>query len=200
MACLIKDVIVIDASGSIGPHIVSALLTNGFSTLLTRAISLATFPPEITVHRTDYSTPSLISVFKNQDAVISAIASFSTHQKALTIDAAIEAGVKHFISSEYGVDTSLPQISEFLPATMAKKIRPSICRARSLQAFYGQVSLSVRSLTRRSTTQDLWVGTFQSGKPLFSTAEMLSTKRRMLLRSLVQLWQLYHLNFLKNEE
>lgn len=30
--------------------------------------------------------------------------------------------------------------------------------------------LSVRSLTGRSTTQDLWVGTFPNGKQLFSTA------------------------------
>jgi uncharacterized protein YbjT (DUF2867 family) len=122
MASSIKNVIVICASGSIGPHTVSVLLAKGFSaSVLTHTTSSATFLPEVTVHQTDYSTPSLISVFKSQDAVISAIATFSTHQQASIIDAAIAAGGKRFIPSEYGVDTSLPQISELLSATVAKR-------------------------------------------------------------------------------
>ncbi|KFY93550.1 hypothetical protein V500_03663 [Pseudogymnoascus sp. VKM F-4518 (FW-2643)] len=118
----IKNIIVIGASGSIGPYIVSALLSNGFSvSVLTRSSSSATFPSTVTVHRTDYSAPSLLEAFKNQDVVVSTIATFSTHQQVSIIDAAISAGVKRFIPSEYGVDTSLPHIADLLPPALPKQ-------------------------------------------------------------------------------
>lgn len=122
MASIIKNVIVIGASGSIGPHIVSALLENRFSvSVLTRITSSATFPSTVTVHRTDYSHASLVDAFKGQDAVVSTIATFSAHQQADIIDAAVTAGVKRFIPSEYGVDTSLPQIAELLVPALPKQ-------------------------------------------------------------------------------
>jgi uncharacterized protein YbjT (DUF2867 family) len=122
MASSIKNVIVIGASGSVGPHIVSSLLENGFAvSVLTRLTSSATFPSSVTVHRTDYSKTSLVEAFKGQDAVVSTIASYSTHQQVDIIDAAVTAGVKRFIPSEYGVDTSLPQIAELLPLALEKQ-------------------------------------------------------------------------------
>lgn len=118
----IKNIIVIGASGSIGPYIVSALLNNGFSvSVLTRSGSSAAFPSAVTVHRTDYSAPSLLEAFRNQDVVVSTIATLSTYQQASIIDAAVSAGVKRFIPSEYGVDTSLPQIADFLPPALPKQ-------------------------------------------------------------------------------
>ena len=63
----------------------------------------------------DYSTASLIKAFKGLDAVISAIATFSTQEQIKIVDAAIEAGVRRFIPSEYGIDLSTPEAIAALP-------------------------------------------------------------------------------------
>jgi hypothetical protein len=121
-SAVIKNVIVIGASGSVGPPIVSALLETGFNvSVLTRTSSTATFPATVTVHRGDYSHSCLFSAFEKQDAVVSTIATFSVTQQTSVIDAAIKAGVKRFIPSEYGIDTSLSHILDFVPPAVAKQ-------------------------------------------------------------------------------
>lgn len=118
----IKTVTVIGASGSAGKPIVASLLENGFQvSALTRNASTSTFPPGVTVHETDYSFSSLTTLFKDQDAIVSTLATFSTSTQRTIIDAAIATGVKRFLPSEYGVDTSLPQLAEFLPAAAKKQ-------------------------------------------------------------------------------
>ena len=58
------------------------------------------------VHRTDYeSSDSLSEAFKGQDAVVSVIASAGVREQHKVVDAALKAGVKRFIPSEYGIDT-----------------------------------------------------------------------------------------------
>lgn len=122
MASPIKKVIVVGASGNIGTTIISSLLENKFDvSALTRSTSKATFPSTVTVIRTDYTTASLIEAFKGQDAVVSTIATFSTGQQASIVNAAVNAGVRRFIPSEYGVDTSLPQVKDVLSIAMPKQ-------------------------------------------------------------------------------
>ena len=118
----LKNVIVIGASGNIGQLIVSSLLAANLTvSALTRSTSTATFPPHVSVHKTDYSHASLLAAFKGKDAVVSAIATYSTTQQNAVIDAAVEAGVKRFLPSEYGVDTSRPEIYECLPPAIMKQ-------------------------------------------------------------------------------
>jgi uncharacterized protein YbjT (DUF2867 family) len=118
----IKNVIVIGASGNVGQLIVSSLLTSNFIvSALTRSTSTTTFPPHVSVHKTDYSHSSLLAAFKGKDAIVSAIATYSTTQQKAIIDAAVEAGVKRFLPSEYGVDTSRPEIYDFLPPAIMKQ-------------------------------------------------------------------------------
>ena len=75
-------------------------------TVLTRASSTSTFPPAVRVHKTDYdSSESLAEGFKGQDAVVSVIASAATGQQQKIVDAAVKAGIKRFIPSEFGIDT-----------------------------------------------------------------------------------------------
>jgi hypothetical protein len=116
----IKNVLVIGATGSVGPAIVSALLSHpqGYNvSILTRPSSLdkarSMFPdPSIKFHTADYTsltvTPSAFeSSFKDQDAIVSATATFTVTQQKVIIDAAIAAKtVKRFIPSEFGVDTA----------------------------------------------------------------------------------------------
>ncbi|KAH6716313.1 hypothetical protein BKA61DRAFT_720762 [Leptodontidium sp. MPI-SDFR-AT-0119] len=95
MSSPIKNVIILGASGDIGRAAISALLTGGFKV------------------STDYSSESLLQAFKGQDAIVSAIATASVQQQISIIDAAIGAGVKRFIPSEYGIDTADPRAADF---------------------------------------------------------------------------------------
>lgn len=117
----IKKVTVLGASGSVGPPVVDALLTSGFSvSALTRESSKATFADGVTVVRTDYSSESLEKAFQGQDAVVSTIATFSTQEQIKIIDAAIASKVRRFLPSEFGIDTSSPEIVEALFPARAK--------------------------------------------------------------------------------
>lgn len=118
----VKNVIVIGASGSVGPWIVKALLEAKFSvSVLTRQSSTAVFPDAVKVHRSDYTESSLLPAFQGQDAIVSTIATFSTHLQASIITTAVKAGVKRFIPSEYGIDTSLTTIPKLVPPAIPKQ-------------------------------------------------------------------------------
>lgn len=108
------------ASGNLGLSIRGALYSNpNFNiTVLTRKSSNATFPSHIQIHRIsdDYPKSELLSAFKNQDAVINMvhITEIETHKKI--IDAAIKAGVKRLILSEFG--TNVPELQTTEPVSI----------------------------------------------------------------------------------
>jgi putative NADH-flavin reductase len=87
---------------------VKALVDAGFNvTALTRIDSKSLVPSGVKVHKTDYnSAASIAETFKGQDAVVSTIATAALGQQQTIIDEAVKAGVKRFIPSEYGVDTT----------------------------------------------------------------------------------------------
>ena len=133
MSSPIKNVIIIGASGYIGQPILSSLISAGFTvSALTRSSTPSTFnfPSTVTVHQTDYSMASLLKAFKDQDAVVSAIGTFSTAQQVAIIDAAITAGVKRFIPSEFGIDSSHPAVEHSVPAIKGKKDTIAYLRAQ----------------------------------------------------------------------
>ncbi|KAG0648086.1 Bifunctional pinoresinol-lariciresinol reductase 2 [Hyphodiscus hymeniophilus] len=103
----IKNVAVIGGAGNLGPSVVKALLEAGFKvTVLSRASSASTFPSTVRTHKTDYgSSESLAEAFKGQDAVVSVITTAAASEQQKIVDAAVKAGVKRFIPSEYGVNT-----------------------------------------------------------------------------------------------
>ena len=120
----LPSVLVIGASGNLGRVLIPHLLAAGHTvSALTRSTSTstATLPEAITVHRTDYSHGSLLAAFRGVDAIVSVTSTYSTATQKNIIDAAVEAGVKHFLPSEYGVDTSQPSISEVLPPALMKQ-------------------------------------------------------------------------------
>ncbi|KAK0618804.1 hypothetical protein DIS24_g11510 [Lasiodiplodia hormozganensis] len=116
----IKKVLVIGPTGNVGKSTVKALLNENFHvTGLTRESSTATLPPGVQHLKTDFTPSSLARAFANQDAVISTISSI-TPAGALSlqtslIDAAIAAGVKIFVPSEYGIDTSSRSAADYVP-------------------------------------------------------------------------------------
>jgi len=102
-----KNVAVLGGGGNLGPAIVEALLDAKFNvTVLTRHESDKTFPSGARVQKIDYSSAqSLAEGFKNQDAVVSVVAGPAIPLQSSIIDAAVKAGVKRFIPSEFGINT-----------------------------------------------------------------------------------------------
>ncbi len=108
-----KNILLIGASGNLGKPILSALRADStFNiTVLSRVDSAATFPSDVKVIKADYSNKdALVKAFTGQDVVISAVASAATTDKLDKIisDAALQAGVKWIIPTEFGPDTSHP--------------------------------------------------------------------------------------------
>jgi len=107
----IKNVAIVGASGNLGAPVLTALIdANKFNiTVVSRIGSKSTFPSGIKVVYADYSSlGSLTDAFKGQDAVISTVGADGLLGQSLLFDAASTAGVKRFIPSEFGSDTSNP--------------------------------------------------------------------------------------------
>lgn len=123
MSQSIKNVVVIGAGGNLGQPILEALLDSSTFTVtvLSRATSEATFPPGVSVRKTDYTLSSLVSAFEGTDAVVSAVGMGGFAQQKTVIDAAVKAGVKHFIPSEFSVNTISPAVCALVPVFARKK-------------------------------------------------------------------------------
>lgn len=76
-------------------------------TILSRLDSSAVFPNGAKVIKSDYTVDSLTKALKGQDAVVSMLPIIALSEQQNVAEAAIRAGVKRFIPSEYGSDSSV---------------------------------------------------------------------------------------------
>ncbi|KAK1753910.1 hypothetical protein QBC47DRAFT_346525 [Echria macrotheca] len=126
MAQRFPSVALIGASGNLGPHILQALRTakpafNQITVLTRTPPSPSAFPSDITVKVVDYtSLPDLTAALTGIDAVISAVPTFAALTQKLIIDASLAAGVKLFIPSEYGLDSTGARINADFPSWRPK--------------------------------------------------------------------------------
>lgn len=88
--------------------------------VLSRESSSYQPPAGVKLLKTDYSHDSLVSALQGQDAVVSAIAGHALLDQIKVIDAAIAAGVKRFIPSEFGSDTSNAVAQQRFPPWIQK--------------------------------------------------------------------------------
>ncbi|KAL2816699.1 hypothetical protein BJX63DRAFT_387130 [Aspergillus granulosus] len=113
-----KNIILIGGGGSLGSVLLKSLLSEpSFSvTVLARESSkaLSNIPPSAKIVKIADSYPldDLVAAFKGQDAIVNAITSFSVTEQLKFIDAAITAGVKRYLPSEYGLDNNTPAARE----------------------------------------------------------------------------------------
>jgi hypothetical protein len=63
----------------------------------------------------------LESAFRGQDAVVSLLGSAGSGEQIKLIDAAVAAGVKRFIPSDFGSDTTNPELRNIVPIFEGKK-------------------------------------------------------------------------------
>ncbi|KAM0540612.1 hypothetical protein ACHAPJ_013568 [Fusarium lateritium] len=117
-----KSVVLLGASGNLGRLTLSTFLDSDLSvTAVVRTTPKATFPGGINVVKSDFNIESLSKVFEGKDAVISFIPIVSLEAQAIAIEAAITAGVKRFIPSEYGSDSTNPAVIAAVPFFEAKR-------------------------------------------------------------------------------
>ena len=111
------------------------LLDAGFEvTVLTRESSKTTFPANVRVARVDYNVlSSLASALKGQDALVSTVATPTLHGQNYLIDAAVAAGVKRFIPSDFGCDTFNPKTAA-LPAYDAEVAQHEYLAAKARES------------------------------------------------------------------
>ncbi|CAJ0543899.1 Ff.00g039820.m01.CDS01 [Fusarium sp. VM40] len=103
------------ATGNLGPAILTALRSSKLFdiTVLTRATSTHKFPDDVKVSRVDYKNESsLIEALRDHKAVVSTLSIFGDNAQEALVDASIKAGVKRFIPSEFGSDTSNPLVAK----------------------------------------------------------------------------------------
>lgn len=119
-----KNIIIAGATGSVGAPILSALLAEpSFNvTILTRASSLANakFPSFVPVKRVSdaFTVEELTEAFKGQDAVVVALSTTPVSKDELAfhiIDAAVAAGVKRLVPSEFGANNLDPRARSLVP-------------------------------------------------------------------------------------
>ncbi|KAJ5172764.1 hypothetical protein N7492_005357 [Penicillium capsulatum] len=118
----IRKVAIAGASGDLGSPILHALIqSNLFEvTVLTRQSSQAQFPASVNVLRVDYtSVPDLSSALSGQDAVVSALTTSAMDAQLPLIEAAVAAGVRRFIPSEFSANTGNPKAAT-LPVYKSK--------------------------------------------------------------------------------
>ena len=101
------------ATGNLGTPNLQALLDAKFDvTVLTRAGSHHKFHSDVRVAAVDYNDiGSLIGASNGQDAIISTISTGEVLQQLNIVDAAIAAGVKRILPSEFGYDMQNPSRS-----------------------------------------------------------------------------------------
>ncbi|KAK6216839.1 isoflavone reductase [Colletotrichum tabaci] len=118
----LKKVTLVGASGNVGAGVLPQLLKSDLDvTILSRQGSSATFPDGAKVVKSDYSAESLEKVLKGQDAVVSMLPIMALEEQTKIAEAAIKAGVKRFIPSEYGSDSLSDDVIAAVPFFQPKK-------------------------------------------------------------------------------
>lgn len=101
----IKNVTLVGGSGRLGSFILDKLLASGkFNVqLLRRAGSSSSQAANTKIVEVDFADiESLTAAFKDQDAIVSAVGDAGVLGQKLMVDAAIAAGVKQFLPSNFG--------------------------------------------------------------------------------------------------
>ena len=107
----IKNVTLVGGSGRLGSFVLDKLLaSNKFNVqVLKRAGSSSTFAAGTKVVEADFEdVESLKAAFQGQDAVASLIGDAGVLSQKLMVDAAVAAGVKRFLPSNFGSNMSNP--------------------------------------------------------------------------------------------
>ncbi|KFY98418.1 hypothetical protein V498_01485 [Pseudogymnoascus sp. VKM F-4517 (FW-2822)] len=134
---ILKNVMVAGGRGVIGTPIINALLASGLFnvSVLSRAESTAVFPPTVNVKKADHSShKDLVEALKGQDALICTLSDEAGGVQVQLIDAAIEAGVKRFLPSEWGNCHIKAPVPESEPVVEGKNAIIEVLKEKTTEA------------------------------------------------------------------
>ncbi|EIN04827.1 NAD(P)-binding protein, partial [Punctularia strigosozonata HHB-11173 SS5] len=125
------------ATGNIGPAVLEQLLLAKFDvTVLSRSNNPSGLPAGVTVHKVDYeSVESLTAALQGIDAVVSTVASSVLAVQTKIVDAAVAAGVRRFLPSEFGHDMRHPAaraLSVFAPKARVEEYLQKVAAETNL--------------------------------------------------------------------
>jgi nucleoside-diphosphate-sugar epimerase len=110
-----KNIILVGATGSIGSVLLKGLTSEPQFTVTVLAResskSITSLPSKVKLVKIADSYPyeDLVAAFKGQDAVVMALSGGQISEQFRFIDAAVEAGVKRYVPSEYGLNNMDPR-------------------------------------------------------------------------------------------
>jgi hypothetical protein len=124
---------------------VQALIKAGFQiSILTRAKKSGAYPSGVKVVEVDFgSLESLTGALEGIDAVVSVVGGAGVDTQPVLIDAAIAAGVKRFIPSEFGSVTTNPELEKFFPYSSMSRVRKYLQSKAEEEAGNGNLSWTV---------------------------------------------------------
>ena len=108
----------LQASGSLGTPVLEEIVKSGkFNvTVVQRSGSSSTYPEHVTVKTADFdSVESLTAAFKGQEAVVSTVGAPGLAGQPLHVKAAVAAGVKRYLPSDFGSDLANPKTAVMPP-------------------------------------------------------------------------------------
>jgi uncharacterized protein YbjT (DUF2867 family) len=131
-----QRIAVAGATGNLGPTIVRDLVNAGFEvTALSQSGNTSSLPSAVKTVKVDYSShDSLVNALKGHEAFISNIPQHD--QQPALIDAAIAAGIKRFIPSEFGSNIAGNATTAALPVFKGKKITQDYLQKKSSEISY----------------------------------------------------------------
>jgi hypothetical protein len=107
-----RNILIVGATGSIGHIMLDALVKEpSFNvTALQRSSSKGKLPSNVRVITIDDSYPSeaLVSAFSGQDAIVNCMTSLAVSDQLRFVDAAVDAKVRRYVASEYGLNNNNP--------------------------------------------------------------------------------------------
>ncbi|KAL3481320.1 hypothetical protein BJX99DRAFT_253622 [Aspergillus californicus] len=120
---VLKNVLLIGAGGNLGVPVLQAFLASPYHvSVLTREESTSTFPASVPVFKADYTNVSSVkAAMAGQDVVISMVGGIAAGDQQVFIDAALAAGVKRFLPSEFGPYSRDPEFSALNPVVLRAK-------------------------------------------------------------------------------
>lgn len=123
----IKNIVLVGADGNLGPGVLNGLVgTGAFKVTVFKrksSKSKSNYPDgvEVKLLSDDFSIDELVPALKNQDAIVSTVYGAQVDLQKRLADAAIKAGVKRFIPSDYGsCDSQSKRAMELAPIYVAK--------------------------------------------------------------------------------
>ena len=157
-------------------------------TIVNRVSSTATYPSSIKVKTADFdSVDSVTTAFKGQDAVVSTVATMAVAKQTVLVDAAVAAGVKRFLPSEYGCDLSNAKTAA-LPVFRDKiMIQKMLREAAAANPDFTYTLLCNQALLDWGLQRQILLAwkegkpkLFDGGKSVFSTTTMASTAQAIV--------------------